>query len=99
MNIRDAARILRKQITPAERRMWNALRNRSCGGYKFRRQYPIGKSFIADFYCAKAKLVIELDGSVHDLPEVQVYDTLRQDVIEDLGYHVLRFSNEDVFSN
>jgi very-short-patch-repair endonuclease len=63
-NIVDLCREQRKSPTEAEFVLWNHLRNRNLGGYKFRRQHPIG-GYILDFYCAEAKTGIELDGAVH----------------------------------
>jgi len=72
------------------------LRNRNLGEYKFRRQHPIGY-FIVDFYCAKARLVIEVDGDSHAAQED--YDQARTDWLNDRGYTVIRFTNLDVKEN
>jgi len=93
----DNARTLRKKSTPAEKYMWKILRNRYFNGVKFRRQHPIGP-FIADFYCHEARLVIELDGSIHLLENIKEYDKYREQKILDLGLNILRFTNEEVFS-
>lgn len=63
--IRQRARELRQELTPAERKLWAALRNKKLNGLKFRRQHPIDR-FIVDFYCAAHKLVVEVDGDIHD---------------------------------
>lgn len=63
--IEEAARQLRKQPTPAEEQLWQALRSRKLHGLRFRRQHPVGQ-FILDFFCPDYKLAIKLDGSVHD---------------------------------
>lgn len=94
--IRNRARELRKSSTPAEQKLWQALRNRNLGGYKFRRQHPMGP-FITDFFCAEVGLVIELDGGAH-LEQVD-YDQVRTDWLEDRGYHVIRFWNDDVLNH
>ena len=60
-----AASVLRKPLTPAEQRLWQALRNRQLSGLKFRRQHAVG-AYILDFYCPACKLVVELDGDIHD---------------------------------
>lgn len=73
------------------------IRNRQILGFKFRRQHPI-KCFIADFYCHEAFLVIELDGSINELEHIKQYDQQREAMITELGVTVLRFSNEEVFS-
>ncbi|MBN1563869.1 MAG: DUF559 domain-containing protein [Anaerolineae bacterium] len=91
--MRDAARELRNEQTPAEKRLWARLRKQQVAGFKFRRQQSIGR-YIVDFYCSDARLIIEVDGSIHD--EMQEQDQDRQDVLEHLGYRVLRFTNEDV---
>ena len=89
------ARDLRQRQTEAESVLWELLRNRKVGNYKFRRQHPIG-SFFVDFYCHEALLVIEVDGKIHLRPDVQQYDIERQEFIEARGIKVLRFTNEYV---
>ena len=91
------AREMRHPQTPAEATLWRALRNRKTG-FKFRRQHPIYR-FIIDFYCAKAKLLIEVDGESHFEPEQEEYDKLRTKYLEELGYKVIRFTNNDVRYN
>ena len=88
-------RELRKEQTNAEGLLWAALRNRQLEGLKFRRQHPLGR-YIADFYCAERRLVIELDGAVHDLTDQQEYDRIREDIIRAQNLTVLRFRNEAV---
>ena len=88
-----AARTLRKGMTPAERTLWQALRRRRVAGLKFRRQHPIG-SFVLDFVCPSIRLVIEVDGPVHD--ESVDYDQARTDQLERYGYRVIRFTNEEI---
>lgn len=84
-------------MTPAEIFMWSQL-NVAFSGTKFRKQHPLG-SYIADFYCHKHKLVIELDGSIHQLPEVIDNDLQKQAFFESQGLTVLRFTNQEVFNN
>ncbi|MEA3345439.1 MAG: endonuclease domain-containing protein, partial [Chloroflexota bacterium] len=91
--IQERARQLRREMTPAERILWDRLRNRQFLGLKFRRQHPLGR-FIADFYCAEHRLVIELDGDIHR--DHREYDQVRTEVLQDHGYQVLRFSNDAV---
>lgn len=86
----------RRLATPAEALLWQALRGRQLGGYRFRRQHAI-RQFIVDFYCHDAKLVIEVDGSSHDGAEE--YDAERQLILEALGFRVLRFTNEEVLTS
>jgi very-short-patch-repair endonuclease len=90
--IKDRARHMRAEPTPAEDRMWNAVRARR-RGYKFRRQHPIG-SYLADLCCPRAGLVIELDGSIHETQQDE--DAVRQEFIEGREYLVLRFTNDAV---
>ena len=92
------AKNLRKPLTPAEELFWKMVRNRKLLGLKFRRQHPVA-SFIADFYCHELLLVIEIDGTIHELKEVIEYDKEREIKIIELGLNVLRFKNEDVFFN
>lgn len=87
------ARALRKNATDAERLLWQYLRNRQIGGYKYRRQHPIS-GYFADFACEELKLVVELDGGQH--AEQVAYDTGRTTVLKRLGYKVVRFWNHEV---
>jgi very-short-patch-repair endonuclease len=91
-------RELRKESTKAEKLLWNDLRNRKLNGLKFRRQHPMDK-FIADFYCHEKKLVIELDGDIHDEKVNKDYDEARTAMLEGLNVVVLRFKNEEVINN
>jgi 5-methyltetrahydrofolate--homocysteine methyltransferase len=83
---------MRKNPTPAEEKLWETLRNRKLES-KFRRQHPIGQ-FIADFVCIEEKLIIEVDGEIHD--HQKEYDDGRTYMLEDIGYKVIRFSNNIV---
>ena len=96
-DINERARFMRQNPTPAERILWRRLRHKQVGGFRFRRQHPIGQ-FIVDFYCATARLVIEIDGSIHDAPEQREYDAARQAHLEEIGLRVLRFSNAEVIN-
>jgi len=91
--VQQHAKELRKEMTSAEKILWEHLRNRQLGGFKFRRQHPIG-SFVADFYCAECKLVIEIDGDIH-LSQIEA-DAERTAIIESFGYRVIRFRNAEV---
>ena len=91
--MRRRARELRRPLTPTEQILWQRLRDRQAGGLKFRRQHPIGW-YIADFYCAEAKLVIEIDGEIH-ASQVE-YDQARTAWLESQGYRVVRYSNQQV---
>ena len=91
--VREAALRLRKELPPAERILWEHLRDRALCGLKFRRQHPVGQ-IILDFFCPSCKLAIEIDGAVHDLSIFQ--DEARTQHLEKYGYRVLRFRNEEV---
>lgn len=100
-HITQTVRDLRKRQTPAEAKLWQALRNRKLCGKKFLRQQPIifeldgnRRFFVADFYCHEAKLVIEVDGGIHETQKE--YDKLRTHIINTLGIRVIRFKNEEV---
>jgi very-short-patch-repair endonuclease len=84
--IEAAAIELRKKLTPSEKQLWQALRGGKLGGFKFRRQHPVGR-FILDFYCPVCKLVIELDGAIHDtaLPAVMQYSFLLTPLLSSLS--------------
>jgi len=86
---------LKLVVTEFEKILWKHLRNRRLNGYKFRRQHPVGQ-FIADFYCHQAKLVVEVDGDIHDTIEVQQRDEGRTYMMEALDLTVIRFTNNDV---
>ena len=90
-------RHLRKSQTPAEARLWSVLRGGKLDDHKFRRQHPIGR-YYADFACEKLRLIIEVAGGVHDDDERDLKDQHRQQELEQLGWSVLRFRNDDVFA-
>ena len=100
--IKKHARELRRNNTESEKQLWVELRNRKLSGYKFHRQHPIiykadykGLNyFIADFYCDSKKMVIELDGSIHD--ETKEYDQFRDEEMRSKRLHVLRLKNEEL---
>ena len=95
-NLIPAARALRNNMTPEERHLWyDYLRHHPV---KFRRQAVFGK-FIVDFYCAKAKLVVELDGSQHYEPQNQQADQIRTEYLQKFGVTVIRIANTDVTRN
>lgn len=86
---------LRSRETEAEKVLWTRLSKNQVKGFRFKRQHPIS-TFIADFYCHKAKLIIEVDGGYHDNPDQVEYDQQRTTVFKDLNIKVIRFSNQDV---
>ena len=90
-----AAKALRKRETDAESLLWHMLRKAAPRGLKFYRQAPIDR-FIADFYCPRKKLVIEVDGGIHDTEIQQERDALREAFLQTKGLRVLRFRNEEV---
>jgi len=94
----ERARKLRKNPTPAEAALWEHLRNDQLNGLKFRRQHPIS-GFILGFYCKKARLGIELDGSVHLDPDQKDLDIERTRELEDAGIMILRFWNREVLES
>jgi very-short-patch-repair endonuclease len=89
------SRELRSNQTDAEQQLWQMIRKKQLLGVQFYRQKPIA-GYITDFYSAKAKLVIELDGGVHDAADAKEYDAIRDGVMASLGLTVLRFSNKQV---
>lgn len=94
----EIARKLRKNRTKEEAILWKLLRNRQFMGLKFKRQFPIG-NYVVDFVCEEKKLVIEIDGGQHNVPENMSEDQLRTEFIESKGYKVLRFWNNDINLN
>ena len=94
----DNAKELRKGSTNAEIILWEALRKNNILGLKFRRQHPLGE-FIADFYCHELKLVIELDGSIHNVHKQSEYDKTRTSELIKHGLNVLRIKNKEVEDN
>jgi len=93
-SLKDRSRSLRRDATDAERELWQHLRNRQLAGAKFRRQVPIGR-YIADFLCADARLIVEVDGGQHS----DATDAARTDWLEAQGFRVIRFWNHEVLTN
>ncbi len=96
--LKEQRAILRNNLTPAEEELWRLLRKHKLNGLKFRRQHSIG-GYIVDFYCASLKLVIEVDGSVHDTEEAMANDKARYETLQHLGYKIMRIRNSDVFDS
>jgi very-short-patch-repair endonuclease len=98
------ARELRQNMTTEEKLLWQELRNRRFKGYKFRRQHPFVYDktgdrlffYVADFYCAKKKLVVELDGKVHQFPSQKEYDRARDAVMTEKKLRILRIENVEM---
>jgi cyclase len=93
----ENAKALRNRVTTSESLLWEHLKSKQLG-IKFRRQHPIA-NYIADFYCHEIKLIIELDGSIHQLPEVLANDIERQKNLESFGITVIRFTNKELQHN
>jgi very-short-patch-repair endonuclease len=94
--LKHVRRVLRRQATPAERRLWQMLRRRQLDGLRFRRQYSIGHH-VLDFYCPQHRLAVELDGASHDDPARRDHDAEREAFLRTRGVRVLRFENRLVF--
>ena len=94
----DRARQMRKEDTKAEKAAWELLRDRRTLGLKFRRQVLIDR-YIVDFYCPEIRLIIEIDGGVHDRTEQAKWDEIRDARLAELGYRMLHVRNEDVLND
>lgn len=94
--LKPLARQMRHAPTPAEELLWKYLRNRQVQNMKFRRQHAIER-FIVDFFCVELKLIIEVDGEIHDYTQQE--DAVRQEYLENLGLKILRFSNAQVLNH
>ena len=92
-------------MTQLEKILWAELRNRRFNGWKFRRQHPIEyeilnrckKFYVADFYCAEKKLVLELDGKHHEFDDEKEYDNARNTIMKEMGRDILRIKNDDFY--
>lgn len=91
----ERARDLRKRMTPYEERLWRLLRNRALHGFKFRRQQPID-GYVADFCCFEKRLIVELDGAIHNKESQREYDKERDAHLRKQGFMVLRFANDEL---
>jgi very-short-patch-repair endonuclease len=92
------ARELRKNMTQAEKKLWQHIRKKEIMGTRFRRQHPIDR-FILDFYCNDARLVIELDGEYHNEEDQKEYDEGRTHELMEMGLEIIRFTNDEVESD
>lgn len=95
--LKQFSKELKKNMTPAESILWSFLKGNGLGK-PFRRQHIIGE-FIADFVCLPRKIIIELDGGYHNLPQQQISDKERTKWLEDKGFTVIRFTNEEVIGD
>ena len=98
MSLKHIARRLRREETDEEKELWRALRDRRFAGFKFRRQHLVGEH-VLDFYCAAAKLAVELDGSQHGSPEGIERDAAREKFLAEQGIESLRFWNHQWHKN
>ncbi len=94
--VRQIACEMRADMTTAEAALWGRLRNKQLNGLRFRAQHPVGR-FVVDFYCASRKLVVEVDGGIHNGRGEQ--DSARSEHLEAYGYTIIRFTNEEVMSS
>ena len=98
-NLKKFARENRKEMTKAEACIWKyLLGNKQMMGYQFRRQRPI-LNYIADFLCKELMLIIEVDGLTHQWEEVAKKDTIRQHELEQVGFTILRFHDEEILND
>ncbi len=93
----EKAKKLRNNVTPTEMILWGRLKDQF-PKQKFRRQHPVSL-YIVDIYCHAEKLVIEIDGSIHDLEEIKIKDEIRQKNLEALGLRVIRFTTNEILNN
>jgi len=98
LKLKPQARNLRNCMTDAERHLWSKIRMKQLRGAQFYRQKIIG-NYIVDFYCSKAKIVIELDGEHHRADDVRGHDAGRDDYLNSLGLRVMRFSNREIYDD
>ncbi|TXF79662.1 endonuclease domain-containing protein [Chryseobacterium sp.] len=89
------ASVLRNNLTKSEALLWERLRQGQFKGLKFRRQHPV-HIYIADFYCHRYQLIIEIDGAYHNTPEQIPKDGRRTKILEELGLVIIRFTNLEV---
>ena len=96
--LKQRSRQLRENMTAAEQFLWSKIRLNQLKGYRFYRQKPVGE-YIADFYCPKVKLVIEVDGGIHLSHKIKEYDKARDAYMEGMGLYILRFTNIEILTN
>jgi very-short-patch-repair endonuclease len=94
----ERAREMRREDTRAEKKAWVMLKDRRTLGLKFRRQVPIDR-YIVDFYCHEIRVIVEIDGGVHNLPGQAEWDATKNARLEELGYRILHVSNEIVLKD
>ena len=96
--LKERRKALRNNATKAEKLLWKILKSSMLDGRKFRRQHSIG-NYIVDFYCPAERLVLEIDGEVHDVNFVKEHDKVREEHLKDMNFNVLRIRNEEIFEN
>ncbi len=96
--LKEPSRELRANMTLAEKCLWERINRRQIKGYRFCRQKPLG-GFIVDFYCQKGKLVIEVDGGIHLKKETRQNDKNKDKYFKSLNLNVLRFTNQEIFTD
>ncbi len=96
-NIFQYAELLRKNMTAAEKMLWDRFYKNQLG-VRIRRQHPIGK-YIVDFYCHEAKLIKEIDGDIHLIKENKEHDIGREVCLNEFGIEIIRFTNDEVMNN
>jgi len=94
-HIKGLSRRFRKNPTETEKIVWDLLKNKKLKDLKFRRQHPIGR-YIVDFYCPKHKLIVEIDGLIHEMQDQKDYDEARQEDLESSGHIFIRVRTEDI---
>jgi very-short-patch-repair endonuclease len=94
----EMAKRMRRDMTLAEIILWKKLKDRKLFADKFRRQHPVG-FYIADFYCHKYKLIIEVDGRIHEEQEIRERDLNREAELKRLGLRIIRFTNDQIISD
>ncbi|MCI0555127.1 MAG: endonuclease domain-containing protein [Anaerolineae bacterium] len=94
--MRERAKKLRREMTPAEKILWKELRANKLNGLHFRRQQVV-HGYFPDFYCHQHELIVELDGGIHELQKE--YDSEREAYLISLGFRIIRFKNEEITHN
>jgi len=97
--LKPFARQLRRTLTKSEACLWKyALKEKQMKGYQFKRQRPV-LQYVADFFCRKLMLIVELDGITHDNETAHAKDTIREECLKNAGYKIVRFTDEEVINN
>lgn len=95
--LKDRRKQLRNNLTPPEARLWTLLKGKQLNGAKFRRQHSIF-NYIVDFYCPASKLVVEVDGKIHEEVTTAQDDCIRDEKLNKSGFKVLRFTNLEIMN-